>query len=137
MQNSIFLLKRALSIWDLKKFVRKQDWFFTFCVHKNISQKIAFCIKIRITMTAISKRQRPRFYIYINKIKLQNVFVYKNSDTLQKARQFPLRLIFRSSNWNSDLLNSQLPCKVGYSLTINFMFKIYINGKGRVVCVWC
>ena len=44
---------------------------------------------MKIRMTAISERQRARFYIYKKQIKLLNVFIYKNGDTFQKAVQFP------------------------------------------------
>ena len=42
-------------------------------------------------MTTISKRQQVFFLIYKAK-KIINVFIYKKSDTLKKARQFALRL---------------------------------------------
>ena len=41
-------------------------------------------------MTAISEKQRARFYIYKSQLKLINVFVYKKGDTFQNAVQFPL-----------------------------------------------
>ena len=40
-------------------------------------------------MTDISERHRARFYIYKNKIKFLNVFIYKKGETFQKAVQFP------------------------------------------------
>ena len=43
-----------------------------------------------ITMTAIIERQRACLYTQKTK-KMPNVFIYKNPDTFQKARQFPLR----------------------------------------------
>ena len=42
-------------------------------------------------MTPISERQRARFYIY-KKQKNYKTFIYKNPDTLQKERQFALRI---------------------------------------------
>ena len=45
---------------------------------------------MKSTMTAIIGRQRARLYTQRAK-KLRNVFIYKKSDTFQKARQFPLR----------------------------------------------
>ena len=42
-------------------------------------------------MTTVSKRQRAHLYIYKNKVKKRNPLIYKNLDTLQKARQFALR----------------------------------------------
>ena len=47
-------------------------------------------------MIAISKRQRARFFIY-TKGKKGNVFIYKNLDTSQKARQFPVRFDIQKS----------------------------------------
>ena len=49
-------------------------------------------------MTAISERQRARFYIYAKSKKMRNVFIYKKPDTLQKARQFPLRFIYKKKD---------------------------------------
>ena len=56
---------------------------------------MAFSIKMKITTTAIRERQRAGVYIYKKQRKLRNVFIYKNSDTLQKARQFALRFIYK------------------------------------------
>ena len=47
-------------------------------------------------MTAISKRQCARFYIYTKSKKIAKRFIFKNPDTLQKARQFPLRFIHKN-----------------------------------------
>ena len=41
-------------------------------------------------MTGISERKCARFYIYKKQKELQNVFICKNPDTFQKAKQFPL-----------------------------------------------
>ena len=46
-------------------------------------------------MTVIRKRQRARLYIY-KKGQMRNVFIYKNPDTLQKARQFTLRCYIKN-----------------------------------------
>ena len=44
-------------------------------------------------MTSISKRRRARFYINKNrKNRKVYIYIYKKPDTLQKARQFALRL---------------------------------------------
>ena len=51
---------------------------------------------MKITMTAISERQRARFYIYKNKIKLLNVFIYKKGDTFQKEVQFLLCFLYKN-----------------------------------------
>ena len=48
-------------------------------------------------MTAISERQRSRFYIYKNKIKLLKVFIFKKGDTLQESVQFPVCLYIQKS----------------------------------------
>ena len=45
---------------------------------------------MKITMTAISRRQRATFHIYKKQKKQRNVFIYKKQDTFQKERQFPL-----------------------------------------------
>ena len=42
-------------------------------------------------MTAISRIQCASYYISNKPKNLQNVFIYKNPETLQEARQFPLR----------------------------------------------
>ena len=51
---------------------------------------------MKITMTAIIERQCARLYTQKAK-KLGNVFIYKNPDTFQKARQFPLRFYIQKS----------------------------------------
>ena len=45
---------------------------------------------MQMKMTAIIERQRARLNTQKAK-KLRNVFIYKNLDNFQKARQFPLR----------------------------------------------
>ena len=45
-------------------------------------------------MTCSIERQRECFYIHKKQKKLWNVFIYKNPDTFQKARQFPLRFLY-------------------------------------------
>ena len=49
---------------------------------------------MKITMTAIIERQRARLYTQKAKM-LRNIFIYKNPDTFQKARQFLLRFIYK------------------------------------------
>ena len=51
-------------------------------------KKIGFCIRMKIMMTVIIERQRARLYTQKAK-KLPNVFIYKKTNTFQKARQFP------------------------------------------------
>ena len=51
---------------------------------------------MKITMTAMIERQRARLYTQKQK-KLRNVFIYKNPDTFQKARQFPLRFYIQKA----------------------------------------
>ena len=51
---------------------------------------------MKVTITTISERQRARF-IYTKDIKkLQNNFIYKNIDTLLKARQFASCFIYKN-----------------------------------------
>ena len=47
-------------------------------------------------MTAIIKRQRARVQTQKAK-KLQNVFIYKKPDTVQKAGQYPLRFYIQKA----------------------------------------
>ena len=49
---------------------------------------------MKTMITAISKRQCARFYTNKNQ-KMRNVSIYKKPDTLQKARQFPLRFFIQ------------------------------------------
>ena len=49
---------------------------------------------MKITMTAIIKRQRARLYTQKAK-KIAQRFIYKKTDTFQKARQFPLRFYIK------------------------------------------
>ena len=50
-------------------------------------------------MTPISKRQRARFYIYKKEKRgLKHLYVYKNQDTFQKARQFVSHFIYKKSD---------------------------------------
>ena len=51
---------------------------------------------MKITMTAIIERQRARLYTQKAK-KMRNVYIFKNSDTFQKARQFPLRFYIQKA----------------------------------------
>ena len=51
---------------------------------------------MKITMTAIGERQRARLYPQKAK-KMPNIFIYKNPDTFQKARQFPLRFYMQEA----------------------------------------
>ena len=51
---------------------------------------------MKITMTAIIKRQRACLYTQKAK-KLRNDFIYKKPDTFQKARQFPLRFYIQKA----------------------------------------
>ena len=50
---------------------------------------------MKITITAIIERQRPRFYIHKKQKQLPNVFLHKKPDTFQKPRQFLLRFIYK------------------------------------------
>ena len=43
-----------------------------------------------MTIGTISKRQHARLFIQKNQTKLQNIYIYKTPDTLQKARKFAL-----------------------------------------------
>ena len=51
---------------------------------------------MKITMTAIIGRQRARFKYKAGK-KMRNVFIYKKTDTFQKARQLPLRFYIQKA----------------------------------------
>ena len=51
---------------------------------------------MKVTITTISERQRARFIYTKDKNKLQNNFIYKNIDTLKKARQFASRFIYKN-----------------------------------------
>ena len=100
------MLKRALSIWD-KKSVHEQDWFCCFlCILKRFA-KNDFCISMKITMTAIGKRQRAHFKIYKRQKKAKRSYIKKpghfsKSKTIcitfyiQKTRNFRLR----DFSWN-------------------------------------
>ena len=51
---------------------------------------------MKITRTAIIKRQRARLYTQKAK-KIRNVFIYKKPDTFQKAKQFLLRFCIQKA----------------------------------------
>ena len=51
---------------------------------------------MKITITAITERQRARLYTQKAK-KLWKIFIYKKPDTFQKARQFPLRFYIQKA----------------------------------------
>ena len=70
--------------------------FFAFREYKKVLQKRAFCIEMKISMTAISKRQFARFIHTKNQNKLRKVFVQK-LETLQKARQFLLHFYIQKA----------------------------------------
>ena len=49
-------------------------------------------------MTLIGKRKRARFYVYKKKKNCETfLYSYKKLDTLQKARQFPLRIYLKKA----------------------------------------
>ena len=48
-------------------------------------------------MTAVVERQRAHFNIYKKQNNCETFFVYKNPDTFQKARQFPLRFYIQKA----------------------------------------
>ena len=50
-------------------------------------------------MTAIIKRQHSRFCIHKKQNKFPNVFIYKNPDIFQKARQFSLRFYIQKKRY--------------------------------------
>ena len=72
---------------------------------------------MKVTITTISERQRARF-IYTNREKLQNNLIYKKIDTLQKARQFVSRFIYK----NPDNLRYAICHEI---LQFAFMYKKY------------
>ena len=75
MQKTILLLKRALDIPYVNRIV-----FFCFLYIKTFRKKIVFCIWMKITMTAISERQRAR--LYTQKVKKNcETFLYTKSQT--------------------------------------------------------
>ena len=49
---------------------------------------------MKITMTAIIERQRARLYTQKAK-NIAKLFYMQNPDTFQKARQFPLRFLYK------------------------------------------
>ena len=51
---------------------------------------------MRITITAIRKRQLARFYTYKNQIKLRNVFIYKKPDTFKNQDNFRYVWVYKN-----------------------------------------
>ena len=47
-------------------------------------------------MASIIERERARLYTQQAK-KMRNIFIYKNSDSLQKGIQIPLRFTYKNS----------------------------------------
>ena len=76
--------------------VRKQDWFFAFCVYKNVSQKLVFVYKWKLKWLPSSK-DNVHVFIHTKAKKLRNVFIYKKPYLFQKARQFPLRFYIQKT----------------------------------------
>ena len=64
---------------------------------KTFGKKIGFCIWMKITMTAIIERQGARLGSYMHNLFLRNLFIYKNPETFQKARQFPLHFYIQKA----------------------------------------
>ena len=92
MQKTILLLKRALGI----PYVNRID-FFAFCVYKNVSQKKkVFVYEWKLQWLPSEKDNVHNLYIQKAKT-LQNPFIYKKPDTLQKARQFSLRFYIQKA----------------------------------------
>ena len=48
-------------------------------------------------MTAISEGQQVHFYMYKKQNKMRNVFIYKNPDTIGKARQLSTRFLIQKA----------------------------------------
>ena len=115
--------------------------FFAFFVYKNVSQKNTFCIQMKITMTAISERQRARLYIYKKQKKLRYVFIYKNPDTSQKARQFPLRFYIQKDNLRYTIFMKILKSAFIYKKhdTLHYVTFLYLKtrhfAKSKTICV--
>ena len=65
---------------------------FSFCVYINISQKNVYECKL---WWLPSSKNNTHVDIHKKQNKLLNVFIYKKSDTFQKARQFPLRFYIK------------------------------------------
>ena len=79
--------------------VRKQDWFcFDFCAYKNFSQKKWIFIYECKFQWLLSARDNVHFFIFskINK-NAKRLYIHREQDTLQKARQFPLRFYIQKS----------------------------------------
>ena len=51
---------------------------------------------MKVTITTISERQHARFIYTKDKNKWQNNLIYKNIDTLKKARQFASCFIYKN-----------------------------------------
>ena len=91
-----FYCSRELSVFGIEnKTIRKQDWFFAFCVYKNVLQKNCFLYIKENYNDYHWRKTTSTFHIYKWQKKVHNNFTYKNIDTLQKARQFASRFIFK------------------------------------------
>ena len=71
---------------------------------------------MKITMTAISERQRA--HLYIESFFLPNAFIYKKPNTLQKIRQSLVGFIYK----NQDTLRYAIFMKI---LNLTFLYKKY------------
>ena len=96
---------------------------------------------MKITMTASIEKRRARF-IHKKQRKLWNIFMYKNPETFQKARQFPFRFYIqkaihftlRDFSWN--FLSWHLYTKI---MILCVMWRLYIQkarhfAKNKTIC---
>ena len=101
--------------------VRKQDWFFLLFAYKNVSQKIGFCIWMKITMTAIIGRKRAR--LYTKSKKNCETFLYTKSRTLfKKLDNFLYVFIFKK------------PYTLRYAIFMKILKLAFIYKKDDTLC---
>ena len=78
------------------KSLRKQDWFFAFCVYKNVSQKNCFLYINESYNYYHQQKTTCTSYIYTKgKTDIKTIIFKKYIDTLQKARQFASRFLYK------------------------------------------
>ena len=90
------LLKKTLSFGFFSNSVHKQVFFGFLCIKKRFAKRRFFIYHNNYNDCHQRETTCP-FYIYKNQKILQGVSIYKNPDTSQRARQFPLRFYIQKS----------------------------------------
>ena len=102
--------------------VRKQDWFFCFlCIKKMFRKKNGFCVCMKITITAIIKRQRARFYP-------------QKKRKIAKHLNTKIHTLFKKLDNSRYVFIHKKSYTLRYGIFMNF-WSVHFNTKNMTLCV--